>query len=112
MALKFCSDCKNMLYMKEIDIADVRTLVHSCKHCKTDVICDNLKIESKEYRTTNTLDTSHLNKYKVNDPTLQTRKTKCPKCKKINVNPFEVKYHHNSYNVKCICKNCHNDWYL
>ena len=36
----------------------------------------------------------------------------CPKCKKTNVNTYEVKYFNNSYNLNMIChnKNCHHNW--
>lgn len=111
MSLKFCEKCKNILFLKEIDIDSKRTLVYYCKKCETQCVCYKLRVEHKEYRTNTCIDTSYLNKYKISDPTLQTKKSKCPKCKKINKNPFEVMYLNNSYKVKSICVKCHHDWF-
>ena len=57
-------------------------------------------------------DAKYLNKYKNQDQSLPRRRSKCPHCKKININVYEIKYINNSYNMNFICGKCNENWIL
>jgi hypothetical protein len=75
--------------------------------------CHNFTIMVKKYNNFNNLsrtNDNYINKYKTNDNTLPKKKSKCPHCKKINENVYEVNYHNNCYNINNICSNCFLNW--
>ena len=101
--MEFCGNCKNYLFLKEEKVNNERILFYICKKCDFKKECLNNKISFKTYKKTdNVINDKHLNKYKVTDPTLPTKNSKCPKCKKTNVNTYEVKYYKQSKNSRII----------
>lgn len=110
--MDFCDNCKNHLSVLEISENNERVLYYYCKKCNVKKQCFNNKVSFKKYKMDNnhTNDTQHINKYKAQDCTLPIKHCKCPKCKKINNNRYEVKYVNNSYNLNIICKNCHENF--
>jgi len=109
--MEFCGNCKNYLFLKEEKTNDKRVLFYICKKCDFKKECLNKKISFKTYRNTDiVINDTYLNKYKVTDPTLPTKLSKCCKCKKTNMNTYEVKYFNNSYNLNMICKSCFHSW--
>ena len=114
--MNFCVKCNNFLYLKEINHEDKRVLFYYCKKCDYKTECKNNKISFKIYKKTinnSKSNVSYLNKYKVNDLTLPRKNIKCPKCKKINNNPYERKYFNNSFQLNIICSNdkCNYNWF-
>lgn len=110
--MEFCGNCKNYLFLKEEKVNDNRVLFYICKKCDFKKECLKKKISFKTYKNTdnNIINDKHLNKYKITDPTLPSKSCKCPKCKKTNLNTYEVKYSNNSYNLNVICHGCHHNW--
>lgn len=110
--MEFCNNCKNYLFLKEEKVNTQRKLYYYCKNCDFKKECLNNKILFKRYKFDEEKieDNSYINKYKVSDITLHKKNTKCPKCKKINNNVYEVKYLNNSYNLNFVCSNCYHSW--
>ena len=110
--MDFCHNCKNYLYLKEKIENGERKLFRICKKCDFKKECCNNRIAFKIYRqTTDTNNNNYLNKYKAFDCTLPTKLSKCPKCKKNQINPYERKYINNQYQMNIICKDCHHNWF-
>lgn len=113
--MEFCSDCNTFLFIKEADVSGQRCLVSFCNKCNTIKPCTNMCVMHKVYKQKEKIDDSnHLNKYKVHDSSLPRRKSKCPHCKKMNINVYEIKYTNNSYHMNFICGNdkCYKNWVL
>jgi len=111
--MEFCENCKNYLFLKECKHEGNRALFYYCKKCDFKKECINKKISFKIYKQTEIKNNdSYMNKYKANDVTLPSRSCKCPKCKKINNNPYERKYVNNSFQLNIFCKNCFYNWFF
>lgn len=109
--MDFCNNCNNYLSLKEILENDERILYYYCNKCEIKKQCLIKKISFKKYKIDNDIKNEvFLNKYKVKDKTLPQKYCKCPKCKKMNNNRYEVHYKNNSYNINIICKNCFNNF--
>lgn len=109
---KFCEKCDN--YLKLIE--DENNLYYQCMKCENSekIFIKNTLIYHKEYKNTdyNSIELNNIikNKYHIEDPSLPKNKTKCIHCKKINSNPYIVKYIEMKFNIINICINCNKNF--
>jgi DNA-directed RNA polymerase subunit M/transcription elongation factor TFIIS len=109
----FCKNCKMYLKYKEIE----DKLYKYCNKCGDDskIEITNVCLFTKKYKN---IDLDYLENIKVkekniiNDRTIPVNKSKCKKCKKINYNPYIVKYINNKYNIIYTCIKCEENYKL
>lgn len=108
----FCEKCDCLLHVKEILNEDnKRELYRFCKNenCDYKKKCTSFKILKKDYRF-KLVNRTHLNEHKSKDSTLPIKKSKCPKCKKTNINKYERKYFRNQFFINHLCSSCNYNW--
>lgn len=105
----FCESCKNTMTIIEKEVDNCRKLMYECKKCDITQHCSKVKFMNKNYNRKEILDCKN-NKYKINDTTMPTRKSKCPHCNEKNVNPYEIRHVNNYYCINMICKKCYKNW--
>lgn len=108
--MKFCKTCKNYLDLIERIVDDERNLYHHCKNCNEYEIATSNQIITNNYKRNITFDKSHLNKYIKNSCINKFRRSKCPHCKKTNLNAQEVSYENSLFVIKNVCSNCDKDF--
>jgi DNA-directed RNA polymerase subunit M/transcription elongation factor TFIIS len=110
--MEFCKSCNNILLIRQyIDSeTDIKQLIYYCEQCNFEKNCNETCVYKKTYKQNNKTSVNLLNKNQVNDPTLPTMKIKCPKCKKVNINPYTISYTNNAFRINLICKKCYFSW--
>jgi DNA-directed RNA polymerase subunit M/transcription elongation factor TFIIS len=109
---KFCKKCSN--YLKLIEEDD--NLYYKCYKCNDDnmILINDICIFNKQYKNNELksieFDNINKNKYHIEDNSLPKNKSKCSHCKKINNNPYFVKYINMIFNIIYICINCNKNY--
>ena len=116
--MHFCSECKNMYYIR-ISSEDANKLIYYCRNCgheDTTLTVDNLNITNSQIKNSDE-EITFINKYTKLDPTLpRVKNILCPndKCDTNTHNkPREIIYiRYDDINMKYIylCSACDTVW--
>ncbi len=108
--MKFCKTCKNYLDLVERIVDGERNLYNYCKNCKVYEISTSLQIITNNYKKNITFDRSHLNKYIKSSNINKYKRSRCPHCKKSQMNAQEISYENSLFVIKNVCSKCNKDY--
>ncbi|ORD98917.1 RPB9 [Hepatospora eriocheir] len=104
MALKYCEECNNILYLKK----EENQLLHYCITCDITMKVDATLLYKKTFR--DKVDDKRKNTYIGSDATLPLVKTTCEKCNGKNVVSFLKNNDERALNNFYLCTFCFNEW--